>query len=151
MQITLQKKKAIKDYNYTEAENCDILIKEIKRLERDTKKREIIETYRKEIDDILNRSKKLKISFQRSKKISEEHLKFLDSYILVKLLSFSGLRFHLLNRGLGHALEGPCWGLSFIFLGHPRKAGSVFCGERLVYDLRKVIFHLQDIDSSIIK
>ena len=75
------------------------------------------------------------------KKISEEHLKFLDSYILVKLLSFSGLRFHLLNRGLGHALEGPCWGLSFIFLGHPRKAGSVFCGERLVYDLRKVIFH----------
>lgn len=76
------------------------------------------------------------------KENSEKHFKFLDSCILVKLFSFSGLRFHLSNGGLGLALEGPCWGLSFIiFLGHPRKAGSVFCAGRLVYDLGKVIFH----------
>ena len=74
-EITLQKRKSIKIYDYDEAENCDNLISEIRSQENEIKKQKIYNYFETEIQNIYNRSKNMITSLKLQNRQNEQKIR----------------------------------------------------------------------------
>ena len=74
-QIMLQKKRAIKTYEYDEAEQCDKMVQEIKNQENSIKKDKIYQYFENEIYNINSRSKNSVFTYRDQLRQNEEQIR----------------------------------------------------------------------------
>ena len=74
-EITLQKRRLIKEFNYDEAENCEYLISEMRSQENEMKKQKVHHYFQDEINNIYNRSKTAVTSLKLQKRQNEQQIK----------------------------------------------------------------------------